>query len=124
MDIKAIGERLTKYREDAGHTMTSLSAASGVAENTILGIEKGRANPTLGTISALEKTLGKPLIQPLGPPQENEWAKVFRALADEGPVRVNASLFLLTKDEIYLERLRSLGLAPLAQSLLKIQKVI
>lgn len=41
--------------------MASLSAKSGVTENTLLAIEKGRGNPRLDTLEALSRTLGVPL---------------------------------------------------------------
>lgn len=38
-------------------SLEQLSAKSNVAKNTIFAIEAGQANPTLGTIESLEKTL-------------------------------------------------------------------
>lgn len=62
-DLKGLGRRLTHFRESSPiRTMAALSAKSGVAENTILAIEKGRGNPTIETLAALAKTLGIPLI--------------------------------------------------------------
>lgn len=62
MNIKDLGRKLTLYRDRAGFTMEGLAAKSGVAENTILAIEKGRGNPTVGTLDALAKTIGIPVV--------------------------------------------------------------
>lgn len=123
MNIKDLGQRITRLRNLKGLTYEALAKASGVTENTLLAIEKGRGNPTIGTINAIEGVLG-PLIQPPVEAAADQWALVFRAIAENGPVRVNASLYLLTRDEAYLQRLRELGLDQVVPALQKLHKVL
>ena len=46
--------------------MEKLASQSGVAKNAILAIEKGRGNPTIGTLEAVASALELTLSQLLG----------------------------------------------------------
>lgn len=124
MDRKALGDKLRGFREARELSQVEVARLSGVSSRSLQDIEAGKGNPGLSAIETLEEFYNKPVIQLQGNNEAHDWARVFRALAEEGPVRVNAGLFLLTKSEIYLERLRSLGFDQVAQSLLKLNKVL
>lgn len=66
MNIKALGLKIKGLRESAGLTMEKLASQSGVAKNAILAIEKGRGNPTIGTLEAVASALELTLSQLLG----------------------------------------------------------
>jgi transcriptional regulator with XRE-family HTH domain len=135
VDIKALGRRLTEYRDKAGLTMESLASRSGVAENTILAIEKGRGNPTVQTLDALAKCLKIEVPELFGSANRAakssqsgsglaDAIKILEALSKRGPATRSAVLFLLTRDESYIDELRALGAGPIALALTKIPKVI
>lgn len=52
-----IGERLKRFRIDKGFTMKKLAEASGVSEPFISQLEKGSANPSLGTLKKIAQAL-------------------------------------------------------------------
>jgi transcriptional regulator with XRE-family HTH domain len=114
VNIKDLGKRLTKYREDAGFTMEGLALESGVAKNAILALEKGRGNPTIKTLEALSKALGiqiQALIgdAPAKPSQAHgmlqEAARMLTAMALASAPRRALILALIYRDESYLDAL-------------------
>lgn len=66
MNIKALGTKLAKLRESAGLSQDALALKAQVARNLISSLEKGRGNPTLGTLEALAAALGSSLLDLLG----------------------------------------------------------
>ncbi len=126
MDRKSLGDKLREIREGRKLTQADAARLSGVSPRSLQDIEAGKGNPGLSAIETLEDFYKRPVIQLHSGGEAQDWAKVFRALADEGPVRVNAGLFLLTKDRMYTDRLLALGkeFAPIVQSLQKLAKVL
>lgn len=59
-----LGANLRKIREERGLTQTELGRISGVSPSLISLIESGRRNnPSMTTLRALEKGLGKPAVR-------------------------------------------------------------
>ncbi len=133
MDLKKLGAKICASRNARGWSQDELSAQSKVARGALQELEKGRGNPTLGTIDALASALKEPLILLPGDGQSNmadrgqvdpDWAeaaRILHALSTVEPLRRFSALYLLTKDEAYLDQIRALpdGL-PFAQVLKKI----
>lgn len=61
--------RLAELRTQAGITQRELSIRSGVNPQTISEIERGIANPTLSTLSALARALKVELSELLAEPE-------------------------------------------------------
>ncbi len=109
--------------------MEGLAAASGVAENTILALEKGRGNPTVKTLDALARTLGVSVTALMGAPDASpkrspslgiaEVARLLTALSMASAPRRALILALLFRDESYLDALPR-ELAPAARALAKV----
>ncbi|MCB2192332.1 MAG: XRE family transcriptional regulator [Deltaproteobacteria bacterium] len=57
-----IGERLKKFRTDKGLTMKKLAEAAGVSEPYISQLEKGSANPSLGTLKKIAEALDQNIV--------------------------------------------------------------
>src|SRR5436305_782148 len=55
--VKVIGENVRRIRQERQVSLAELAARSGVAKATLAGLEKGRGNPTLGTLLALARGL-------------------------------------------------------------------
>ena len=53
------GQRVKRLRKARGWSFTYLSVHSGLAKNTIIGVESGQTEPRLNTISALAGSFGK-----------------------------------------------------------------
>lgn len=53
-----ISERLKQFRTDLGLTMKRLADAADVSESYISQLEKGTANPSLGTLKKIAEALG------------------------------------------------------------------
>jgi transcriptional regulator with XRE-family HTH domain len=66
VDIKALGARIARLRDEIGLSQDSLALKSKVARNLISSLEKGKGNPTLGTLEALAKELGVSVLDLLG----------------------------------------------------------
>lgn len=63
-----LGECITKYRREAGYTLDELSARSGVPKGTLNKIVSGATrSPTLDSVLALARALGRPIGDLLGP---------------------------------------------------------
>jgi transcriptional regulator with XRE-family HTH domain len=54
----ALADNVRRRRDAAGLTPAELAALAGTAKGTVLGIERGRANPTVDTVQALAGALG------------------------------------------------------------------
>jgi transcriptional regulator with XRE-family HTH domain len=129
VNIKAIGENLTKYRSRAGLTMEGLALKSGVAKNAINALENGRGNPTVKTLDALSRTLGVTLHALMGAQEGRskpspslgiaEVARLLTALSMASAPRRALILALLYRDESYLDALPR-ELAPAARALAKV----
>ena len=66
-----LGEYITKYRKEAGYTLDDLSARSGVPKGTLNKIISGATrSPTLESVLALARALGRPLGDFLGPAED------------------------------------------------------
>lgn len=66
MDLKRLGQQLRDLRKSLGLThetlhLASIEAEAKVAKNSIGPIEKGEANPEVGTLINMAKTLGTTL---------------------------------------------------------------
>lgn len=57
-----IGDRLKKFRTDKGLTMKKLAEAAGVSEPYISQLEKGSANPSLGTLKKIAEALDQNIV--------------------------------------------------------------
>lgn len=64
----ALGEKIARARAQAGLTQQELAERSGVRQETISRLERGHANPTLGTLESLARVLGKRLVVELVEP--------------------------------------------------------
>ena len=62
------GARLRALRRERGLTLVRLAAACGLSHPFLSQIERGKARPSLGSMSALAKALDCPVSQLLGPP--------------------------------------------------------
>lgn len=114
VNIKALGESLTLYRDRAGLTMEGLASKSGVAKNAINAIENGRGNPTVKTLDALSRALNVPVATLLGQPQSTpsrahetlqEAARLLTAMALATAPRRALILALIFRDESFLDAL-------------------
>ncbi|PPF41917.1 XRE family transcriptional regulator [Pseudoclavibacter sp. AY1F1] len=54
----AIGVRVRQERQTAGWTLEQLAESAGVSRRTLVSIEQGSANPSIGTLLRLSDTLG------------------------------------------------------------------
>ena len=59
--MSKIGEQLKQMREEQGLTVLQLSRYSGVNRTSIYKIESGETSPSIHTLSALARGLGKDL---------------------------------------------------------------
>lgn len=59
---EALGSELADARRGLDMTQARLSALSGVPQSEISRIERGRANPTIATLSRLASVLDKKLV--------------------------------------------------------------
>ncbi|MBU1275409.1 MAG: XRE family transcriptional regulator [Proteobacteria bacterium] len=57
-----IGDRLKKFRTAKGLTMKKLAEAAGVSEPYISQLEKGSANPSLGTLKKIAEALDQNIV--------------------------------------------------------------
>lgn len=53
-----VGRLIASLRRKKGLTQTQLAASLGIAQATVARFEKGRRDPTLGTIAQYERALG------------------------------------------------------------------
>ena len=67
MDSKTLGELVRARRKERGRTMKEIAEASGISLGYVNNIERGKANPTLRTLNALDATLGLGLFRVSGP---------------------------------------------------------
>ncbi len=132
--MKRLGQNIRKLRERAALTQEA-AAGTKMATRTLQRLEDGEGNPTLGTLQDLAQALRVDLTDlhedtttknrsPGHSRFDPDWAesaRILQALATVEPLRRLSALYLLTKDESYLEQLRALPSgAPFAQVLKKI----
>ena len=68
-----LGQYITKYRREAGLTLDELSARSGVPKGTINKIIAGTTrSPTLDSVLALARALGRPIGDMVGAPEPDD----------------------------------------------------
>jgi transcriptional regulator with XRE-family HTH domain len=79
--IAQLSQRLTALRDEQGLTQRALEKKSGLSSGTISALERGRAQPTLATMLALEAALAAPSLEHLlGPvttplmPSQHLWS--------------------------------------------------
>lgn len=63
--IAQISQRLASLRVERGLTQRALERASGLSSGTISALERGRSQPTLATMLALEAALEAPSLEHL-----------------------------------------------------------
>ena len=63
--IAHLSQRLATLRVEKGLTQRALEQASGLSSGTISALEKGRSQPTLATMLALEAALAAPSLEHL-----------------------------------------------------------
>lgn len=137
MDIKALGARIAHFRGVAGLSQDRLALEAKVARNLISSLEKGKGNPTIGTLEALADTLGvklgdllpvertTPVVEPVADKTVLEdAAQILQALATKGSATRLGVLYMLTLSKEHEARLRDLGAGPIAQALAKLHKVL
>lgn len=56
--IKKVGQRIRGFREGRDMTITDLADKLDIEYNNLIRIEKGRTNPTLGTLFKICQALG------------------------------------------------------------------
>lgn len=61
MEIKIIGEQIKERRNVLHLQQKDLSELSGVSLRTVLQVESGYGNPSIGTVSKLANVLGMEL---------------------------------------------------------------
>lgn len=135
MEKMALADKIRDLRKRAKMSQEDLAERAGVARGVIQQIEAGNANPTLETMYALAQALGTTLDALTGQPQYakaqvaekmaaqerllKNWveaAEVLNAIGRAKPVRRLAGLYILTRNEAYLDALREL-LPPQSQLL-------
>lgn len=57
-ELKQIGNNIRRFRLKKGLTQVELAYESGIEENTLNRIEKGKTNPTMKTMLNIAKALG------------------------------------------------------------------
>lgn len=130
-----IGRNLRHFREISRLSQEDLAGRSSMATRTLQRLEAGEGNPTIETLEALAGVLGVDVSDLIAPskksrsktpdapelPDVYEAIRLLTALQQALPVRKLSALYLLTKDEIYLDQLAALpGVAPIAQLLKKL----
>lgn len=134
------GIALRKAREAKGLSQEQAAERTKMAVRTLSRLETGEGNPSLSTLLALANVYGLSLDALTGRPafaksqvaeklatqarvQEHwiEAARLLSAIAQASPLRRLIALYILSKDESYIQELRTLaGSAPIVQFLKKI----
>ncbi|GAA3472023.1 helix-turn-helix domain-containing protein [Nonomuraea roseola] len=70
-DLREVGARLRRMREERGLSLSELARRAGVGKATLSGVETGVRNPTLDTLWAITAQLGVPIAAVLGTPTES-----------------------------------------------------
>ncbi|GAA2365077.1 helix-turn-helix domain-containing protein [Nonomuraea africana] len=65
-DLREVGARLRRMREERGLSLSELARRAGVGKATLSGVETGTRNPTLDTLWAITAQLGVPIAAVLG----------------------------------------------------------
>ena len=126
---------LKRLRESKGWTQSDLAEKSRLSVKMIQKVEYGQTSPSTDTLDAISKALKEPLsalFESVGPssiadlrPQFSDAVDLLQHYTQASAVRRLSVLFLLSKDESYLDRLRALpGTTQLAQVLSKVPKAL
>ncbi|MDI3341072.1 MAG: cupin domain-containing protein [Sphaerobacter sp.] len=67
----AIGARVKHERQSRGWTLDQLAEAAGVSRRTVINVEQGAANPSVGILLRISDALGVGLPALVAPPQGN-----------------------------------------------------
>lgn len=136
MDVKEIGHRIKKLREAADLTQEEAAGLAKIHTRALQRLEAGQGNPTLNTLLAVASALKLDPIElysERSPGQKRgvEELKFSDAMGvlksyEQAPiVRRLSALFLLSKDDKFLEQMRLLPNAgPLALLLSKVPKAL
>ncbi len=65
----AIGARVKRERKSRGWTLDQLAQAAGVSRRTLINVEQGTANPSVGTLLKISDALGVGLPSLVEPPR-------------------------------------------------------
>ena len=58
MDLqKRLGQTVRMLRKEQGETLLQVAERAGVARETLIAVDQGRANPTLRTVSGIARAL-------------------------------------------------------------------
>lgn len=132
--MKTVGFNIRRAREAKGLSQEDAAHLAHMNIRNYQRLEAGEGNPTLATLLSLAEALeisldamagrsekAKAAVGPAAKPGPNGWidaARVLTSLAQVGPVRRLAVLYLLTQDPAYLDALRDLpGSAPVLRLL-------
>ncbi len=77
---RTVGQRVRKYREAQGYSLTDLARASGVSRSYLYQVESGESSPTEEKLVALARALGVSASDLLG--ESAEVSDVPRELAE------------------------------------------
>jgi len=69
MDMrKLVGKNFGRVRREKGLTQEEVASLSGLSQQYLSGLERGRRNPTIITIYELAQALGVSYLELLAPP--------------------------------------------------------
>ncbi len=105
-DLKVLGARLKKARNDRDFTQDQLADITGLSARHIANIEKGDVNPSFEVVSTLVKALGvsfDSIFDPAGEQVEieiQEIAGLYRACPGQGRRLILAAVRAMTNELI------------------------
>lgn len=138
--MKTVGQNIRKARTALNLSQEETAHRAGMNIRNYQRLEGGEGNPTLETLLSLANVLETSLDELTGRPGfaknqvaekiatqakvQTHWieaARVLSAIAQASPLRRLIALYILSKDESYIQEIRSLqGSAPIVQFLKKI----
>lgn len=72
MDMrKVVGKNFARIRREKGFTQEDVERLSGFSQQYLSGLEAGRRNPTIGTLSEIAQSLGVSFLDLVRPEPEN-----------------------------------------------------
>jgi transcriptional regulator with XRE-family HTH domain len=128
MGMAELGLKLKRTREGLGLSQEEVAGRAKMAVRTLSRLESGDGNPTLLTLEALARALETSLGVFIGQPQQANAApgpsfedaqEALNAISRAKPIRRLVGLYILTRDDKYLERIQALlpPQSPLFQAL-------
>ena len=73
MDMrKLVGKNFARVRKEKALTQEEVAARSGLSQQYLSGLERGRRNPTIITLYELSQALGVSHLDLLAPPPERK----------------------------------------------------